>query len=240
MLSPTVLEKESYIFLLEYFFFLNRNLAKEMEALASYGSDSEDDEACSSSAPHVIATTTASSAPSSDAASSAAAFATASAAVTAPPVAALRFDARVPPRPAGGCDAATQERVVALREREGNFTDTLRRNKKFGNPYLLRQVVEHFKIDETGSNFVAPAASGSSGSGSARFAPECFVDHLRKLRAAAVAGASLPQRQPKPQPQLQLQRPTSGAVAAAAASAGVLPPPSNAPPRKRSRKSRWS
>ena len=142
-----------------------------MEALASYGSDSEDDEACSSSAPHVIATTTASSAPSSDAASSAAAFATASAAVTAPPVAALRFDARVPPRPAGGCDAATQERVVALREREGNFTDTLRRNKKFGNPYLLRQVVEHFKIDETGSNFVAPAASGSSGSGSARFAP---------------------------------------------------------------------
>jgi hypothetical protein len=155
--------------------------------------------------------------------------------VTAPPVAALRFDARVPPRLAGGCDAATQERVVALREREGNFTDTLRRNKKFGNPYLLRQVVEHFKIDETGSNFVAPAASGSSGSGSARFAPECFVDHLRKLRAAAVAGASLPQRQPKPQPQLQLQRPTSGAVAAAAASAGVLPPPSNAPPRKRSR-----
>jgi hypothetical protein len=30
---------------------------------------------------------------------------------------------------------------------------SIRRNKEFGNPYILTKVVEHFKIEQSGSNF---------------------------------------------------------------------------------------
>ena len=141
---------------------------------------------------------------------------------------ALGFDRRIAPRGVGGCSAETIARVAALRDRDSNFTESLRRNKKFGNPYLLSQVVAHFEIDETGTKFEPSEAYGA----------ERFVDALRAQRRAAEANAQCP---PPALPSVQTQTShASGGVGhdehpGAPAVEGPAPPPA-----KRRRKSRWS
>ena len=43
---------------------------------------------------------------------------------------------------------------MELKEQQGfDLTDSIRSKKNFGNPYLFNIAVEHFKIDEVGSNY---------------------------------------------------------------------------------------
>ena len=216
-----------------------------MLGLGGYGtSDSEDEGAGSGgaaiarTAPAPVPVPTARAAPCADV--SVAAVASSAVASSAVATRAIVFDRRIAPRGAGGCSSKTIARVAALRDRDGNFTESLRRNKKFGNPYLLSQVVEHFKIDETGSKFEHAVAYGA----------ERFVDALRAERRAAEANAhlpspALPPAQTQALPPAQTQAPGAAAVAAVAAAAAVatVAPPVEGPappPAKKRRKSRWS
>lgn len=80
------------------------------------------------------------------------------------------------PEPEGTCDPRLQEKIkkyLSLRHTRGlKFTANLMSKKDFGNPYLLKRIVEHLNIDEIGSNLPKSQFDPES------YPPEAFYEKL--------------------------------------------------------------
>lgn len=62
----------------------------------------------------------------------------------------------IPPSPEGECDPNLQAKIALFiqKHRDGlNLNEDLKRQKQFGNPEILDKIVQHFEIDELGSNY---------------------------------------------------------------------------------------
>lgn len=62
----------------------------------------------------------------------------------------------IPPSPKGECDPNLQAKIALFiqKHRDGlNLNEDLKRQKQFGNPEILDKIVQHFEIDELGSNY---------------------------------------------------------------------------------------
>lgn len=86
----------------------------------------------------------------------------------------------LPPLAAAAPDSEAQlritERLRLMRSSDYNFTGALRADKEFNNPYLLRKVVQHYGIDEQGSN--VPAAAGPGQYDMRSHAPDDYYEAL--------------------------------------------------------------
>ena len=122
----------------------------------------------------------------------------------------------LPPLPSQAADAAVVEKIkhyMSLKEEQGfDLTDSIRSKKNFGNPYIFNIAVEHFKIDEIGSNYPSELFDPHG------YTESDFESAIRKRYTgvpmetgdAALAppipgNAPAPQQPLLPQPQLQPQ-----------------------------------
>jgi hypothetical protein len=122
----------------------------------------------------------------------------------------------LPPLPSQAADAAVVEKIkhyMSLKEEQGfDLTDSIRSKKNFGNPYIFNIAVEHFKIDEIGSNY-PPELFDPHGYAESDFEPAIrkrYTGVPMETGDAALAppipgNAPAPQQPLLPQPQLQPQ-----------------------------------